>query len=70
MIPYQINLAELDKILKVQSKNFAFLSEKDDAGVSVYDKIKALLTFRIPYYVGPLNNHSKFSWIVKKSQEK
>lgn len=70
VIPYQINLAELDKILKVQSKNFAFLSEKDDAGVSVYDKIKALLTFRIPYYVGPLNNHSKFSWIVKKSQEK
>lgn len=70
VIPYQINLAELDKILKVQSKNFAFLSEKDDARVSVYDKIKALLTFRIPYYVGPLNNHSKFSWIVKKSQEK
>lgn len=70
VIPYQINLAELDKILKVQSKNFSFLSERDDAGVSVYDKIKALLTFRIPYYVGPLNNHSKFSWIVKKSQEK
>lgn len=70
VIPYQINLAELDKILKVQSKNFAFLSEKDDAGVLVSDKIKALLTFRIPYYVGPLNNHSKFSWIVKKSQEK
>lgn len=36
VIPYQINLAELDKILKVQSKNFAFLSEKDDAGVLVY----------------------------------
>ena len=70
VIPYQINLAELDEILKVQSKNFAFLSEKDDAGLSVSDKVKDLLTFRIPYYVGPLNRHSKFSWIVKKSHEK
>ena len=69
--PYQLNLYELNKIIEVQSCNFPFLSEKLEDGTY---KIAKLLTFRIPYYVGPLNRniHQKDSkaWIVKNSNEK
>ena len=62
-IPYQLQEAELKAILKKQQNNFEFL--KKEAG-----KILSLLTFRIPYYVGPLNEAhkdipDKFAWIEK-----
>ena len=61
-IPYQLTLKELDLILNRQRKNFSFLTD------DVVDKIKKILTFKIPYYVGPLSEKDKgmFSWIVKK----
>ncbi len=61
-IPYQLTLKELDLILNRQRKNFSFLTD------DVVDKIKRILTFKIPYYVGPLSEKDKgtFSWIVKK----
>lgn len=68
VIPYQLNLQELDAILENAKKNFPFLSEEEN-GVSVADKIKLLLTFNIPYYVGPLNSASRFSWAVRKTGE-
>ena len=39
------------------------------------EKIKQLFAFHIPYYVGPLNKngdaeYNKFSWAVRKSDEK
>lgn len=52
-IPYQLNLKELDAILENQGKFYPCLAEKAD-------KIRALLTFRRPYYVGTLKG--KFSW--------
>ncbi|MCL2325026.1 MAG: type II CRISPR RNA-guided endonuclease Cas9 [Proteobacteria bacterium] len=55
VIPHQIHLMELERILENAGTYLPFLSEKDDVGLSVADKIKKLLTFRIPYYVGPLN---------------
>ena len=61
-IPYQLHLKELRLILKNQGVFYKRL-EKDD------EKIKSLLTFKIPYYVGPLNEKSPFAWIVKKSEE-
>ena len=70
VIPFQVNKYELEKILKVQSQNFSFLLQKDSTGITVSDKVMALFEFRIPYYVGPLNDHSKYSWIKKKKQEK
>lgn len=70
VIPYQLNLYELNLILENSRANFSFLGKTDENGISVVDKIKSILTFRIPYYVGPLNQHSKFSWIVKRSNEK
>ncbi|MDR0932150.1 MAG: type II CRISPR RNA-guided endonuclease Cas9 [Victivallales bacterium] len=66
-IPHQLTEAELWAILERQKRNFPFLAETDKYG-SVADKIVSLLTFRIPYYVGPLNDqhNGKFGWIVKK----
>lgn len=52
--------------------NFPFLLKKDDSNLTVKDKIIKLLTFRIPYYVGPLNDkhrNSGFCWIVRKNTE-
>ncbi len=69
VIPYQLHLTELELILQNASQNFPFLNEMQD-GYSVKDKIIALMTFRIPYYVGPLNDaHSDgkngFAWVKK-----
>ncbi len=71
VVPYQLNLLELRTILKNAEKNFAFLSKKDESGLTVSEKIIKLLTFRIPYYVGPLNDAHKESgncWIVKRDE--
>ncbi len=72
VFPYQLNLLEMEIILDKQSKHYSFLNETDDEGYITKDKIKSLLTFKIPYYVGPLakptpNNHS---WIVRKEEGK
>ncbi len=48
-IYYQLHLEELQEILKNQAKFYPFL--KSEA-----DKIESLVTFRIPYYVGPLTS--------------
>lgn len=66
VIPYQLNLQELDAILENAKKSFPFLVEEEN-GTSVADKIRMLMTFRIPYYVGPLNNDgSHIAWAVRK----
>lgn len=68
VIPYQLNEAELKAILKNAEKYFPFLSEKDGDGISVSEKILSLLTFRVPYYVGPLNSAvGDYRWIVKRA---
>ncbi len=70
LIPYQVHLQELDKILANMQKFYPFLNIKDKNGYTPSVKIKKLLTFRIPYYVGPLNDAHKdkgFCWIVKKT---
>lgn len=73
VIPYQLHLIELNVILKNAEKHYEFLNEKDGK-YSISEKVKKLLTFRIPYYVGPLNDaHKKedisngYCWISKKS---
>lgn len=66
VIPYQVNLQELKAILQNAEKYFPFLGEGKD-GLTVSEKIISLMTFRIPYYVGPLNTASKFAWAVRRS---
>lgn len=70
-IPYQIHRGELDIILDNASKHYEFLNQVEDE-ISTKDKIKAIMTFRIPYYVGPINIYHKrekggFAWAVKNN---
>lgn len=69
VIPYQIHKFELEKILRNMIKYFPMLGEKTE-GISILEKIMATFMFRIPYYVGPLNQHSDRAWIVKRKNEK
>lgn len=69
VIPYQLKLMELNKILENQSKHHEFLNVSDEYG-SVCGKIASIMEFRIPYYVGPLNPESKYAWIKKQKDSK
>lgn len=69
LIPYQLHLQELKAILKNMQQFYPFFLEEDENGYTAAYKIEKLLTFRIPYYVGPLNDAHKdkgFCWIEKK----
>ncbi|MBZ9607277.1 type II CRISPR RNA-guided endonuclease Cas9 [Clostridium estertheticum] len=57
-IPYQLNKNELEMIIDKQGRYYPILKEAKG-------KIIKLLTFRVPYYVGPLNPKSEFAWIEK-----
>lgn len=64
VIPHQVHLEELKAIIGKQGKHYPFLIENKG-------KIEQLLTFRIPYYVGPLSQGaSRFAWISRKSDGK
>ncbi len=67
VIPYQLYLYELDLLLGKASAYLPFLAAKDEDGLTVADKIKSVFTFRIPYYVGPLNHASAKSWFARKA---
>lgn len=67
VIPYQLNLTELNLILANAEKYFPFLVQKDSDGLTISDKIRKIMVYRIPYFVGPLTNKSKNSWLVKKA---
>ena len=66
VVPMQVTKRELNAILDNASKYLPFLNEKDEKGLSVKEKIQSIHSYRIPYYVGPLNPHSDKSWIVRK----
>ena len=62
-IPHQIHLQEMNAILRHQGEYYPFLKENKD-------KIEQILTFRIPYYVGPLaRGNSDFAWLSRNSDE-
>ena len=52
VIPYQIHLYELDKILDNLKDKIPLIEAEGD-------KIRQIFTFRLPYYVGPLNGIPK-----------
>lgn len=63
-IPHQIHLQEMHAIIRRQAEFYPFLAKNQD-------KIEKILTFRIPYYVGPLaRGKSEFAWLNRKSDEK
>lgn len=66
VIPRQVHQKELEIILKNSEKHFSWLTEKDETGLSVSEKIMKIFKFKIPYYVGPLNSKSPFAWIERR----
>ena len=68
VIPYQLHLQELKIILPKAEAYLPFLKVRDQYG-TVSDKIISLFTFRIPYYVGPINEHANSCWVVKKDKQ-
>ena len=63
-IPNQVHLSEMRAILETQGEFYPFLQEHKD-------KIEKIMTFRIPYYAGPLAQEgaSDWAWIKRKSDE-
>ncbi|MEG1009105.1 MAG: type II CRISPR RNA-guided endonuclease Cas9, partial [Clostridia bacterium] len=59
-IPYQLHEIELIKILEKQAKYYPSITKNKE-------KILKILSFKIPYYVGPLHNDSKQlnNWSVR-----
>lgn len=70
VIPYQLHERELKKILNNAENYLPFLKQVDESGKSVSEKIIMLLTFRIPYYVGPLNEKHEHAWVVRLQEGK
>lgn len=63
LFPYQLNFIELKEILRNMVRDYPETK-------AITDKILSIFTFKIPYYVGPLNAASPHAWIVKRSEEK
>lgn len=65
VIPHQVHVGEFKAILNNQEKYYPFLKEERE-------KLISNVTFRIPYYVGPLaqkDNKGEFAWLVRRSEE-
>lgn len=75
VIPNQVHVIEMKKILENAEEYLPFLKEKDDSDSTVSKRILELFQFQIPYYVGPLNlQHADkkegHAWAVRKKQGK
>ena len=64
VLPNSLYKVELQQILKINEKKFKFLSEKDEKGKTISEKIIDIICFRIPYFVGPIGQ-SERGWIRK-----
>lgn len=73
VIPYQLHQVELRAILQNAEKHYPFFAQKDESGLTLSEKIEKILTFRIPYFVGPLSDQHLYdkdpqhghAWIVR-----
>lgn len=67
VLPYQVHLYELKSILENLENRMSVIKENKE-------KIEQIFTFRIPYYVGPLNGITKggerTNWLVRNTNEK
>ncbi|MBQ9715434.1 MAG: type II CRISPR RNA-guided endonuclease Cas9 [Clostridia bacterium] len=59
LFPYQINKIEMDAILQKMQKNYPEFAVVDADGFSAVEKIQKIMTYKIPYYVGPINTAHK-----------
>lgn len=72
VIPNQVHTKEMKKILNNAEKYLPFLKERDESGKTVSERIVALFTFQIPYYIGPTTENSRKNhgngWVVRKEE--
>lgn len=63
-IPNQNSIYEIEKILTNQQQYYDFITEE------FIEKVVEIVSFRIPYYIGPLakNNQSKFAWLERAKE--
>lgn len=79
LVPNQMQAMELRKILDNAEQYLPFLASPGEEGLTIRQMIESLLSFRIPYYVGPLNaahsvrtnkaSGSHHAWLTKNSPE-
>jgi CRISPR-associated endonuclease Csn1 len=74
VVPHQLYKAEIEKILENASKHYSFLNDKSGELTNI-EKLIKIFEFKIPYYVGPLNNqynvnNGGYAWIDRNSFEK
>ena len=76
LFPQQVNFVELVAILENMEKEYPYMGIRQEDGYSIIDKIKKVFTYRIPYYVGPLNNicgdtgkKNENSWVVRTGEK-
>lgn len=62
-IPFQMNLHELKRIFEGQSSYYPALK-------TIFEKVQSILCFKRPYYIGPLNPSSPYSWASEKVSER
>ena len=75
VIPYQLHLNELRQILQKQGKYYPFLLDTFEKNGKKVNKIEGLLTFRVPYFVGPLvekddmqsSDNAENHWMKRKN---
>lgn len=65
VIPMQLHLYELKKILENASNYLIFLNEVDSTNLTLKEKIIQIFKFRVPYFIGPMNDKSEFSWLER-----
>ena len=80
VIPHQLHQIELDRIIENQAKYYPWLVEENPVEKNrkfAKYKLDELVTFRVPYYVGPLidktesnknEKETKFAWMVRKAK--
>lgn len=71
VIPYQLYYNELKTILEHAKKYLPFLDVKDNDGYTPIEKILSVMTFRVPYYIGPLRtDNGEHGWMIRKAEGK
>lgn len=66
VIPHQLYLYEMKRILEQASAYLPFLQESDETGITNFQKLISIFTYKLPYFVGPLNTHSSYAWLIRK----
>lgn len=66
VIPMQLYHYELSELLRHASCYLPMLTRKDETGLTTAEKLLSIFSFRVPYFVGPLNPASSHAWLKRE----